>query len=70
MNSTEMLVICGVAFFSVFMLLLLIAVVMRLIIFIFPEKALKTDAAMLAAVSGAVQSIFPGTKIKNIEEKK
>jgi hypothetical protein len=70
MESPELLVICGVAFFFVFALLAFLALIMRLIIFVFPEKMIKTDAAVIAAVSGAVQSVFPGTKITNIEEKK
>jgi hypothetical protein len=70
MQSAELVVICGVAFLMVFVILLLLAVIMRLIILVFPEKAALSDAAMIAAISAAVQTVFPGTKLTKVEERK
>ena len=70
MGSNELYVICGIAFFFVFVILALLALSMRLIILIFPEKKIGADAAVIAALAATVQSVFPGSKITKIEEKK
>lgn len=70
MQSTELLLICGVAFLMVFIILALLALSMRIIILVFPEKKVKIDASMIAAVTAAVQTIFPGTKVTKVEEEK
>jgi hypothetical protein len=70
MESTGLLQICAIAFLMVFAILTILALVMRLIIVIFPEKAVATDAAMIAAVTAAVQTVLPGTKVTTIEERK
>ena len=44
--------------------------VMRLITLIFSEKQQGPDTAVIAALSVVLPSIFPGTKITQIEEKK
>ena len=54
----------------VFVILAVLALVMRLIIVIFPEKLAETDAATIAALTAAVQTVFPGTKVTTIEEQK
>ena len=68
MESNELLLICGVAFLMVFIILALLALSMRIIILVFPEKKAKIDAAMIAAVTAAVQTIMPGTKVTKAEE--
>lgn len=68
MNEPDLLVVCGTAFTAVFVLLGLLAAVMRLLITIYPERTDDVDAAMLAAVSSAVASAYPGTTITKIEE--
>jgi hypothetical protein len=68
MGSLELLFICLSAFISVFILLALLALVMRIIIVLFPEKLAGTDSAMLAAVATAVSAVYPGTKITKVEE--
>lgn len=70
MPSQNLLIISGIAFLFVFIILAVLAVIMRLIIIIFPEKQSTTDSAVLAAVTGAVMSFFPGTKILKVEEQK
>jgi len=70
MQSAELAFICAVAFIMVFMILALLALTMRFIMFLFPEKKVKTDAAVIAAVAAAVQTVLPGTKITKLEENK
>lgn len=70
MASLEFLRICGAAFLSVFTILIVLALVMRLIIIIFPEKKAGVDAEVVTALAASLQSVFPGTKITRLEEKK
>lgn len=70
MVSHEFLLVCGTAFLWVFTILIVLALVMRFIILIFPEKKVGVDAEVVAALVTSLQSVFPGTKITRIEEKK
>ena len=70
MLNNDLLLICGVAFLVVFIILTLLALSMRIIILVFPEKRAKIEAAMIAAVTAAVQTIMPGTKVTKVEEEK
>ena len=70
MAPTDLTMICGIAFLVVFIILTLIALLMRVIMLIFPVKAARTDPAIIAAVAATVQTVFPGTKITKLEEKK
>jgi hypothetical protein len=68
MGSPELLIICLAAFIAVFVLLTVLALMMRLIIVVFPHKVGADDTAMLAAVASVAASVYPGTKITKIEE--
>ncbi|MCP4568885.1 MAG: hypothetical protein GY841_15020 [FCB group bacterium] len=68
MSPNELLVICASAFLAVFVLLSVLALVMRVIIFIFPDKGHGVDVAMVAAINTAAQAIYPGTKVTKVEE--
>lgn len=68
MHQPDLLVICTAAFTAVFLLLSLLAVMMRGLIALFPEDTTGIDAATVAAVTVAVSSAYPGMKITNIEE--
>jgi hypothetical protein len=70
MQSTDLLMICISAFIAVFVLLTVLAVLMRLIIVFFPQKKALSDAAVLAAVTTVMHSLYPGTKVTRVEEKK
>ena len=70
MVSLEFLFICGAAFLGVFTILIVLSLVMRLIIIIFPEKKIGVEAEVVAALAAALQSVFPGTRITRLEEKK
>ena len=68
MNPPDLLVICLSAFIAVFFLLGFLAVVMRVLITVFPEKVGGIDSATLAAITAAAAYVFPGTKVTKVEE--
>jgi hypothetical protein len=68
MASPDLLSICVAAFVGVFLLLSILAAIMRLILVVFPEKKAGSDAMVIAAVSTALQSLYPGTRITKVEE--
>ena len=68
MDFADLLLICTSAFVAVFMLLTLLALVMRIIIVLFPQKADETDAAILGALASVMSTLHPGTKITKVEE--
>ncbi len=70
METTSLLNICVFALLMVFFILTVLFLLMRLVIFLFPAKKAQIDAAAMAALTAAVQSIFPGTKITKVEEEK
>ena len=68
MNSIDLLVICSSAFLAVFVLLAILALLMRIIIIIFPENLRGADAALIAAVTSIAQAVYPETKVTKVEE--
>jgi len=68
MPSNELLLVCLSAFVVVFFLLAMLALVMRLIMAVFPEKILQSDSAYVAAIASVMSTLFPGTKITKVEE--
>ena len=70
MDSPDLINVCATAFLWVFSILLLLSIVMRLITIVFAEKSRDPDTAVVAALSAVLTSLFPGTKITRIEEKK
>ncbi|MCK4657771.1 MAG: hypothetical protein KAT85_12085 [candidate division Zixibacteria bacterium] len=68
MGSSDLVFICISAFLAVFVLLSVLAVVMRIILVLFPEKESGIDAVVVAAVTSTVSAIYPGTRITKIEE--
>jgi len=70
MESYELITICTSAFIAVFVILSLLALLMRLIIVIFPSKEVKEDTAVIAAITTVVNKFYPGTKITKVEEVK
>ena len=66
----DILTMCLMAFVAVFILLTVLALVMRLITYIFPMEEEKTDAALISAISTTYQTIYPNTRITKIEETK
>jgi hypothetical protein len=70
MESYGLISICISALIAVFLILSLLAAIMRLITIIFPDKEGKDDAAVLAALTSAVNQYYPGTHITKVEEPK
>jgi len=68
MNSPDLFSVCIAAFVGVFILLAILAALMRLILAIFPQTAGKLDAAVLAAITMTAQVHYPGTKVTKVEE--
>ena len=62
---------CMASFIAVFLVLTFLAIAMRLIIVIFPEKqedAGADEAAVYAAITSTYTRLYPGTRVSNIEE--
>ena len=69
MGEPNLLMICVAAFCAVFVLLAFLALVMKVLINVFPEKVKdEIDAAMLAAVSASLSVVYPETKITKVEQ--
>jgi len=68
MESPDLLIICASAFIAVFVLLAFLAIVMRIITVLFPQKAASTDAVAIAAVASVISTLYPGTRITKVEE--
>jgi hypothetical protein len=68
MESYGLLSICISAIIAVFLILTLLAIIIRLITDIFPSKNTEDDSAVLAALSTVINQYYPGTKITNIKE--
>ena len=70
MESIEIIYISFSALLTVFLILSGLAVLMRLIIGIFPEHSEEEDQAVYSAIASVYSKIYPGTKITRIEEAK
>ena len=68
MVETSLPAICLTAFVAVFVLLAMLAMVIRLIPLAFPLRGTSDDAALLAAMSAAVAMVYPGARVTRIEE--
>ena len=67
MASSGILSVCIAAFVLIFVLLSVLAVVMRLLTWFIPP--LETDdSAVFAAITKAYQSAYPDRKVTNIKE--
>ncbi len=70
MNSFDILTVSTVAYIIAFALLALLAIMMRLITLLFPERENTGDAAVVAAVAATYQALSPGVTVTKIEETK
>ena len=67
----NLFVVCMSSFVSVFAVLTFLAIVMRLLTAVFPEKTKGgVDGPLLAAIHSAFAVVKPGTKVTKIEEVK
>lgn len=69
MSSPAFTLICGSAFLWVFLILCLLALLMWLLIRIFPSEDSGPDPAVVAALTTVLQFTYPGTKVTKIKEK-
>lgn len=70
MGLSELISICGSAFITVFVVLAAIAIVMRIIILLFPKKISDGDSAVYAAIASSISRLYPNSQITKIEEVK
>ncbi len=68
METSSLMAICITAFVSVFVLLTVLAGVMRLITSIFPQVAKAFSEEHAAAITTTIQTLIPGSKVTRIEE--
>jgi hypothetical protein len=68
MDITELLLISVSAFAAVFVLLSILAVLMRLMLVVFPAREQQGETAVIAAVSTTIAALYPGTRTTRIEE--
>ena len=68
MGEVNILSACSIAFLAVFVLLAFLAVVMQLIMAVFPERKAVLDSVMVAAISSTVSTLIPGARVTRIEE--
>jgi hypothetical protein len=67
-DSAGLLYVSLSAFAAVFIVLTVLALLMRLILVVFPERG-EDDTAVLAVVTAAVGNAYPGMKVSHIEER-
>jgi hypothetical protein len=70
MSEPNLLTISVFAFLAVFLLLGLLAAVMRALTALFPHATDGTDAPLMAAITAAAATAYPGMRVTHIEEKR
>ena len=70
MNPHDLLSICAASFLGVFIILAALAVIMRLILVVFPQRESVTEEAVLAAIATTYKTHYPGTRITRVEEER
>lgn len=70
MNSYSVITVSVVAYAVAFVVLAVLALMMRLITLLFPERKNTGDPAVVAAVSATYQALFPGVTVTKLEETK
>lgn len=68
MNSSDPFTVSTVAYIVAFAVLTVLAIMMRLITLLFPEKRTAEDAAVIAAITTTYQTLSPGSVVTKIEE--
>jgi NADH:ubiquinone oxidoreductase subunit 2 (subunit N) len=68
MTEPDLLSISFFAFIAVFSLLSVLAILMRVLTAVFPQKADGPDSALIAAITSAASLAYPGTRVTHIEE--
>jgi len=67
-DSINLLMTCAIAFCAVFVLLIFLAVVMKIIISVFPAAKQGSDTALYATITAMASTLYPKSSITKIEE--
>jgi hypothetical protein len=67
-EAQSLFAVCGLAFIAVFVLLALLAVVMGLITVVFPQRKVRIDGTLVAAITSTVAALYSGARVTRIEE--
>lgn len=70
MEPFEIVYISISSLITVFLILSGLAILMQLMIKVFPEKRTEEDLAAYSAIASVYSKLYPGTKITRIEEAK
>ena len=68
MDQPNFLIVCSLAFITVFALLAALALAMSVITILFPPRHEEGGAAIVAAIASSVAVISPGARVVQIEE--
>lgn len=68
MEGPSLLAVCNTAFTVVFLVLGLLALVIQVVTLVLPARPLRTDPAVVAAISAAVATQQPGAQVVHIKE--
>lgn len=68
MDSPDVLTVSVVGYAIAFVVLASLAVMMRLITLLFPDRERSADAAVVAAITATYTSLSPGVTVTKIEE--
>ncbi len=69
-SELALLAICAIACLVVFVVLAGLALLIHAISLVFPPPHPRTDRALVAAISGAVASLYPQARVTRIEEER
>lgn len=67
-DQPNFLIVCSLAFLTVFLLLCALALAMRAITILLPARDHAADPAVVAAMASSVAVISPGARVVHIEE--
>jgi hypothetical protein len=70
MVVSDLIPVCLSALLAVFVVLTFLAIIMRLIILVFPEKPKDEDQALIAGITSTINRFYPNMQITKIEELK
>jgi len=68
MEGYSLFAVCNIAYSTVFVVLGVLALVMHLITTVLPERQKGTDAAIIAAISSTIATLYPQAQVTKIEE--
>jgi hypothetical protein len=67
-EGPSLLAVCFTAFAVVFLVLGLLALVIRLVTFVLPARSPRTDPVVVAAIAAAVTTQQPGARVVHVKE--